>query len=105
MEDKDIDPANTSQVLNAIATRWQPHPATLITPQVRSMTPDPSQPKRGLTSRIIIDATKQFPEEGGPEMWPHENRTLLEEKAPNSFKLVDKKWQKYWENWKGEMFH
>jgi UbiD family decarboxylase len=97
--DKDVDPANPSQVLNALATRWQPHPASIFVPQTRSTLPDPSQPKRGLTSRIIIDATKQFPEEGGPETWPPENRALLEKNAPRSFDLVDKRWPEYLEGW------
>jgi 3-polyprenyl-4-hydroxybenzoate decarboxylase len=61
---------------------------------------DPSAPKRMLTSKIVIDATQQLPEEGGPKSWPPVSRVALEEKAPGSFKMVDEKWAEYWKNWK-----
>jgi 4-hydroxy-3-polyprenylbenzoate decarboxylase len=98
--DKDIDPTNIIQVLHAVATRWQPHPASLIVPQTRGMLLDPSQKHRGVTSKIIIDATQQLPNEGGPESWPPASRVLLQEKAPESFELVDNKWPEYWKEWK-----
>jgi 3-polyprenyl-4-hydroxybenzoate decarboxylase len=97
--DKDIDVTNIPQVLHAVATRWQPHPASLIMPQVFSRGVDPSASKRGLTSKIVIDATRQFPDEGGPASWPGVSRVILEELAPNSFKLVDSKWPEYWKDW------
>jgi 3-polyprenyl-4-hydroxybenzoate decarboxylase len=98
--DKDIDVTNITQVLHAIATRWQPYPASLIVPQSLKMAPDPSAPQRFLSSKIIIDATQQLPEEGGPKSWPPVSRVLLQEKAPQSFNLVDEKWAEYWKNWK-----
>jgi len=61
--------------------------------------PDPSLPKRGMTSKIVIDATRQFPEEGGPESWPPVSRELLEEGAPNLFNEVDENWDDYLKNW------
>jgi len=77
--DDDVDVTNITEVLHAVSTRWQPHPA--------------------LTSKIIIDATRQLPAEGGPKKWSPVSRVLLEEKAPESFKLVNEKWAEYWRNW------
>jgi 4-hydroxy-3-polyprenylbenzoate decarboxylase len=93
--DKDIDVTNMSQVLHAVATRWQPDPASLIISQTRSMPLDPSAPKWGMTSKIIIDATQQLPQEGGPKSWPPVSRVLVQEQAPEAFELVDKKWPEY----------
>jgi len=97
--DSDVDITNLSKVMHAVATRWQPYPAGLIIPQTFSMGVDPSMQKRGITSKIIIDATKQLPIEGGPENWPPVSRVILEDKAPESFKNVDEKWDEYWKNW------
>ena len=90
--DEDIDVLDPSQVNMAIGSRWQPATASLILENARGMTLDPSTVERGKSSKIIIDATRQWPEEGGPEKYPELNRTLLEELAPESFKLVEKKW-------------
>jgi len=98
--DKDIDVTDITQVLHAVSTRWQPHPATLIIPQGNCFSIDPSMPQRLLTSKIIIDATRQLPAEGGPKSWQPVSRVLLQEKAPESFELVNKKWLEYWKNWK-----
>ena len=51
---------------------------------------DPSSPNRPMSSKIVIDATKQWPEEGGPDVYPELNRTLLEEGAPGVFERIDK---------------
>ena len=48
-----------------------------------------------LSSKIVIDATRQQPGEGGPDVFPEDNRTVMEEKAQAAFALVEKKWQKY----------
>ena len=48
--------------------------------------------------KIIIDATKQFPEEGGPASWASVSRTVLEEHCPEAFDLVDGKWSEYFES-------
>ncbi len=93
--DKDVDVLNWTDVLAAVGSRWQPHPATLIVPQQMGMRLDPSAPVRGMSSKVIIDATRQLPEEGGPESYPPLNRTLLEDMCPESFDLVDGKWSDY----------
>jgi 3-polyprenyl-4-hydroxybenzoate decarboxylase len=50
---------------------------------------EPSSPKREHTSKIVIDATRQLPAEGGPEKFPDYSRTVLEEHSPNLFAEVD----------------
>jgi 4-hydroxy-3-polyprenylbenzoate decarboxylase len=94
--DKDIDVLNPQRILYALGARWQPHPASAIIPQTMAMMPDPSQAKRGLSSKIIIDATRQWPEEGGPPSWPPLSREQLEKECPEAFSLVDGKWESYW---------
>jgi 4-hydroxy-3-polyprenylbenzoate decarboxylase len=98
--DKDVDATDMTQVLHAVATRWQPHPATLIIPQSRGMQLDPSTAVRGVSSKIVIDATQQLSQEGGPKSWPPVSRIVLEEEAPDSLELVNKKWPEYWKDWK-----
>ncbi len=97
--DKDVDVMNITEVLHAVATRWQPDPATLIIPQIWSTTPDPSAPVKRKSSRIVIDATRQMPAEGGPQSFPPLNRNLLKDKAPQSFEIVEKKWSEYLKDW------
>ena len=87
--DEDIDVYNRTQVMFAMGSRWQPFPATEIIESARGMPLDPSSPDRPNSSKIIVDATRQWPEEGGPETYPPMNRTLLEDLAPESFERVD----------------
>lgn len=96
--DKDVDVSRLTQVLHAVGSRWQPHPATMFIKKARGIVLDPSTPVRRLTSKIIIDATKQLPEEGGPDSWPAVSRQLLEEHCPDVFNLVDDKWSDYWKD-------
>jgi 4-hydroxy-3-polyprenylbenzoate decarboxylase len=93
--DKDVDVMNISEVLHAMATRWQPYPASLIIPQGNTFMVDPSLAQRFVTSKIIIDATRQLPAEGGPKSFPPLNRNLLKDKAPQSFEIVERKWSEY----------
>ncbi len=92
--DDDIDVLDAKQVNMAIGSRWQPVSASYIFDfgEARGMPLDPSTIERGRSSKIVIDATRQWPEEGGPENYAQLNRTLLEELAPDSFKIVDEKW-------------
>jgi 4-hydroxy-3-polyprenylbenzoate decarboxylase len=98
--DEDIDVHDKTQIFHALGTRWQPDPATLLIPQTRGMPLDPSAPTRWLTSKIIIDATRQLPSEGGPEQWPQVSKVLLEQQSPATFELVDSRWQEYWKDWR-----
>ena len=97
--DKDIDPFSLTEVLHAMGTRWQPHPASQLIEQTKGMVLDPSAPKRGVTSKMIIDATKQFPQEGGPDPWPDVSKVLLQNAHPQAFDLVDDQWQDYWQDY------
>jgi 4-hydroxy-3-polyprenylbenzoate decarboxylase len=90
--DEDIDVLDQNQVDSAVAVRWQPSKAHHIFEDVRGLPLDPSAKVRGKTSKIVIDATRQWPEEGGPDVYPELNRTLLERGAPNALAQVDTKW-------------
>ncbi len=88
--DKDIDVLDRDQTLFAIGSRWQPYPAAEIIKDIGGLITDPSQKVQGRTSKIIIDATRQLPEEGGREKFPESNRALLEQGAPEVFAEVDR---------------
>jgi 4-hydroxy-3-polyprenylbenzoate decarboxylase len=90
--DKDMDVLNHKDMLFAMGSRWQPNTASRIFDELRGMPLDPSLVNRPMTSKIVIDATKQLPAEGGPETFAELNRTLLVEGAPDAFDQVDAKW-------------
>ncbi len=90
--DDDIDILDPTQVDNALITRWLPGTASHIYKEARGLPLDPSSKVRGKTSKIVIDATRQWPEEGGPDVYPELNRTLLERGAPDAMAQVDAKW-------------
>ncbi len=94
--DKDIDILDPLALLHAIGARWQPATASLMIPQTQMMMPDPSRPTTGLSSKFVIDATRQLPAEGGPNTWPAVSKVLLEQGCPEAFELVDGKWAEYW---------
>ncbi len=93
--DSDVEPSDMSRVLHAIATRWQPVPASLLVSHSIHMPIDPSLSEMFKSSKIVIDATRQLPSEGGPECFAPDLRTSLDEMVPEAFKLVDKKWDTY----------
>lgn len=82
--DDDVNLLNQQDVLRAIVSRWQPHPATHIVEDGRGIIIDPSQREKRKTSKIAIDATRQFPEEGGPEVFAGNSRDLLDELQPDA---------------------
>ena len=53
---------------------------------------DAAAPDRKTTSKVIIDATRQWPEEGGPPFYQELNRTLFENAAPDALERVTAKW-------------
>ncbi len=87
--DQDLDVLDRTQMLFAMGSRWQPDPATEIISKGRGNITDPSSIVQGETSKIIIDATMQWPEEGGPETYAKRNRVVLEELAPDALAQVD----------------
>jgi len=98
--DKDVDVLNRNEVMQAVGARWQPFPGAEIIKEARGMALDPSSPKRPLSSKIVIDATRQLPEEGGPVVYPERNRDLLTKLAPESFNIVERNWDSYLKGWK-----
>ncbi|MEO8443872.1 MAG: UbiD family decarboxylase [Gammaproteobacteria bacterium] len=88
--DKDIDVMEPREVLFAMGSRWQPSPATEILTKQRGLITDPSLKVIRETSKIIIDATMQWPEEGGRDVFPATNRALLKEGVPGVFAEVDR---------------
>jgi 4-hydroxy-3-polyprenylbenzoate decarboxylase len=90
--DKDLNILDPSQILHALGARWQPS-ASLLIPQTQMMMPDPSRPKWGLSSKMVIDATRQLPGEGGPKSWAPLNRQLLLDGAPDAFPRIDARWE------------
>lgn len=97
--DKDLDVLDRTQMMQAIGSRWQPHPASEIIEEARGMPLDPSLRVRPMTSKIVIDATRQLPEEGGPDVYPELNRALLNKLAPESFERIDGRWEEFLKLW------
>lgn len=88
--DEDIDVLDRDQVLFAVGSRWQPYPAAEIIQDIMGIITDPSQKVQGRTSKIVIDATRQWPEEGGRADFPETNRALLQRGAPQALESVDR---------------
>ena len=96
--DDDVDIMDPGAVLKALGARWQPS-ASVMVPQTQMMMPDPSRQTPMLSSKIVIDATRQLPQEGGPSWWPATNRELLEQGAKDAFALVDENFDSYLKRW------
>lgn len=92
MVDDDVDIWNPADLFMACATRWQAFPASHIFENLPTMPLEPSAPVRGQTAKIVIDATRQWPEEGGPEHYPEYSRQVLAKHDPDIFTKVDAKW-------------
>lgn len=97
--DDDLDVTDRTEMVFALGSRWQPHTASYIYEELRGMPLDPSMPNRPMTSKIAIDATRQWPEEGGPKVYPELSRTLLEQGAPESFVRAETKWGDLVRSW------
>jgi 4-hydroxy-3-polyprenylbenzoate decarboxylase len=93
MVDDDVDLWKDADLFMAFATRWQPYPATHIFEDLPTLNLEPSAPIRGRSAKVVIDATRQWPEEGGPETYPAYSRQVLEQYAPELFGRVDAKWK------------
>ena len=90
--DEDVDIHNTKEVFQTVGARWQPYPGAKLIEDGPGFFLDPSAKTRGKSSRILIDATRQLPEENGPSPYPKLNREHLVEHAPDIFALVEEKW-------------
>ena len=98
--DKDVDVHDKAEIFQALGTRWQPYPAAEIVEETKGMPLDASAPKRFFTSKIIIDATRQFSDEGGPAIWPEISKVMLQELSPDTFDLIEQNWESYFSDWK-----
>jgi 4-hydroxy-3-polyprenylbenzoate decarboxylase len=98
--DEDVDVLNWYEVGLAIGARYTPATATAIF-DGRGMPLDPSSAgsDRYASSKLVIDATRQWPDEGGPEVYPELNRTLLERLAPESFDIAMDNWGDMINSW------
>ena len=92
--DDDIEVLDRTQVMHTLGSRWQPQPATAIIAESRGMPLDPSLTKRPMTSKIVIDATRQWPDEGGPQVYQALNRAELDRLAPDSFARIEARWSR-----------
>jgi 4-hydroxy-3-polyprenylbenzoate decarboxylase len=90
--DDDIDVLDSAAVRFAVGSRWQPSLASEIIENRMAFPLDPASPDRKTTSKIIIDATRQWPEEGGPAVYQQLNRTVFEAAEPDAIKRVLAKW-------------
>lgn len=99
--DHDVNIFDPVRVLHAIGARWQPGSATLVVPQTQMLVPDPSKPHTFLSSKIVIDATRQLPAEGGPKKFAPVSRELLRDSCPDLFAQTDAKWGDIFAKWGG----
>jgi len=90
--DDDIDVLDSAAVRFAIGSRWQPALASEIIEDRIAFPLDPASPDRKTTSKIIIDATRQWPEEGGPAVYQQLNRTVFETAEPDAIARVLARW-------------
>jgi 4-hydroxy-3-polyprenylbenzoate decarboxylase len=98
--DADTDVTDQEAMLAAMGARWQPFGNTHLYEKQPALPLDPSSITKGKSSKIAIDATRQWPEEGGPEEFPSLNRALLEDGAPDVIAQVDDKWGEQLRAWR-----
>ena len=98
--DKEMNVLDPVEMLFTIGSRWQPYPASEIIRGARGIITDPSAVEDWKTSKIVIDATRQLPGEGGKEVFPKTNRELLKTGAPDAFAQVQELFGEALANWK-----
>ena len=98
--DEDIDVMEQRDLLAALGARWQPTGNHKVYESMPALPIDPSIVTPGKGSKIAIDATIQWPEEGGRKDFPSLNRTMLDKGAPKAFELVDNKHHEMLLNWR-----
>ena len=91
--DDDLDVMNQSEMLLALGSRWQPGKGSEIYPTKPASFFEPSSADGKTTSKIAIDATMQWAEEGGPTEFPALNRNLFDQAAaPDIYETILTKW-------------
>jgi 4-hydroxy-3-polyprenylbenzoate decarboxylase len=98
--DSDIDVLDSGRVLHAMGAQWQPGAAEKLLTGLRGHSLDPSLANPPTTNKIVIDATKQWPEEGGPKVYQVLNRELLERERPGAIARVDARWDELVGDWR-----
>ena len=96
----DIDVLDHEAVMHAVGAQWQPGNANLMLAGLRGNPLDPSMASPPATSKFVIDATRQWPDEGGPKVYQVRNRALLEQMAPEAIPRVDAKWAELVGDWR-----
>jgi UbiD family decarboxylase len=100
MVDADVDVLDTGAVLHAMGAQWQPATAQAVLTGLRGHALDPSLASPPMTSKVVVDATRQWPEEGGPRVYRVRNRVRLNELAPQAMARVDAKWDELVGDWR-----
>ena len=98
--DSDVNILDPVEVMATVGARWQPYPASAVIEKAFGLFTDPSQVVYEETSKIVIDATRQWPEEGGRDEFPMSNREHLTAGAPEVWDVVDDKYGQMIKDWK-----
>jgi UbiD family decarboxylase len=98
--DDDIDVLDHVATFHAMGAQWQPATAHAVLTNLRGHLLDPSLANPPMTSKIVVDATRQWPEEGGPKVYQVLNRTLLDKQAPEAIARVDARWRELVGDWR-----
>jgi UbiD family decarboxylase len=98
--DEDVDVLDTMATLHAMGAQWQPEGGYRILTGLRGHLLDPSLANPPTTSKIVVDATKRWPAEGGPKVYQVRNRTLLEQLSPDAIRRVDARWRELVGDWR-----
>ncbi len=101
--DDDIDVTDHDAVLAAVGARWQPSGNLAVFENMPALPLDPSSVRTGKSSKIAIDATRQWPEENGPAVFPESNESLLLAGAPDALTNVDAKWGELLRAWRPDL--
>ena len=91
----EITPYRLDEVWQTLGARWQPHPATEIIQETSGIPLDPSLREPPRTSKIVIDATPQLPEEGGPEELAGNSKRLFQDSVADGFRAIDSLMDEY----------
>jgi UbiD family decarboxylase len=93
--DREISPYRLDEVWQTLGARWQPHPAAAIIRSASGIPLDPSLREPPETSKIIIDATPQLPEENGPIFMAGNSKRLFQDALPDALRKIDSLLDKY----------
>ena len=87
--DREISPYRLDEVWQTLGARWQPDPASSIIRGGSGIPLDPSLREPPKTSKIVVDATPQLPEEGGPIVMAGNSKRLFQDARPDALKDID----------------